>query len=125
MAFLDRALRHETSPSLHMRACLHRASALPAWNGMFALPGLPALAAKSRGDHPCRKAAEQRDFTGPSLLLMRKSWSMVLRSLPGSSCIVVASQEGARAAASHSQVVQTVLRSELYQNFLFAEGFRG
>jgi hypothetical protein len=63
-----------------MRACLHRASALPAWNGVFALPGLPALAAKSRGDHPCRKAAEQRDFTGPSLLLMRKSWSMVLRS---------------------------------------------
>jgi hypothetical protein len=47
---------------------------------MFALPGLPTLAAKSRGDHPCRKAAEQRDFTGPSLLLMRKSWSMVLRS---------------------------------------------
>ena len=31
---------------------------------MFALPGLPALAAKSRGDHPCRKAAERRDFYG-------------------------------------------------------------
>ena len=31
---------------------------------MFALPGLPALAAKSRGDHPCRKAAEQRVFYG-------------------------------------------------------------
>jgi len=31
---------------------------------MFALPGLPALAAKSRGNHPCRKAAEQRDLYG-------------------------------------------------------------
>lgn len=72
---------------------------------MFALPGLPALAAKSRGDHPCRKAAAQRAFTGPSLLLM--------------------SQEGARAAASHSQVVQTVLRGELYQKFLFTKGFQG
>jgi len=64
VAFSGRALRHETSPSLHMRACLYRASALPARNGMFALPGLPALAAKSRGDHPCRKAAEQRVFYG-------------------------------------------------------------
>jgi hypothetical protein len=31
---------------------------------MFALPGLPALAAKPRGDHPCCKAAEQRVFYG-------------------------------------------------------------
>jgi hypothetical protein len=73
VAFSDRALRHETSPSLHMRACLHRASALPARNGMFALPGLPALAAKSRGDYSCRKAADSAIFTGPNLLLMRNS----------------------------------------------------
>jgi hypothetical protein len=72
---------------------------------MFALPGLPALAAKSRGDHPCRKSAAQRAFTGPSLLLM--------------------SQEGARTAASHSQVVQTILRGELYQKVSLREGLSG
>ena len=92
---------------------------------MFALPGLPALAAKSRGDHPCRKAAEQRDSYGTERVTDEKVVVNGAEVTPGSSCIVAASQEGARAAASHSQVVQTVLRSELYQKFLFAKGFQG
>jgi hypothetical protein len=92
---------------------------------MFALPGLPALAAKSRGDHPCRKAAEQRVFYGTESVTDEKFVVNGAEVTPGSSCIVAATQEGARAVASHSQVVQTVLRSELYQKFLFAKGFQG
>jgi hypothetical protein len=92
---------------------------------MFALPGLPALAAKSRGDHPCRKAAAQRDFFGTESVTDEKVVVNGAEVTPGSSCLVAASQEGARAAASHSQVVQTVLRSELYQKFLFTEGLSG
>ena len=86
---------------------------------MFALPGLPALAAKSRGDDPCRKAAEQRDFYGTERVTDEKVVVNGAEVTPGSSCIMAASQEGARAAASHSQAVQTVLRSEFYQKFLF------
>ena len=108
-----------------MRACLHRASALPAWDGMFALPGLPALAAKSRGDRPCRKAAEQRDSYGTERVTDEKVVVNGAEVTHGSSCIMTASQEGARAAASHSQGVQTVLRSEFYQKFLFTKGFEG
>ena len=91
---------------------------------MFALPGLPALAAKSRGNHPCRKAAERRVFYGTESVTDEKLvvngaevtlihvalWLRVRRE---------------RAAASYSQEAQTVLRSELYQKFPFANGLSG
>jgi hypothetical protein len=60
---------------------------------MFALPGLPALAAKSRGGHPCRKAAEQRDFYGTESVTDEKFVVNDAEVTPGSSCIVAASQE--------------------------------
>jgi hypothetical protein len=69
---------------------------------MFALPGLPALAAKSRGDHPCREVAEQRDFYGTEPVTDEKVVVNGAEVTLGSNCIVAASQEGAR-AASHSR----------------------
>jgi hypothetical protein len=60
---------------------------------MFALPGLPALAAKSRGDHSCRKADKQRIFYGPESVTGEKFVVNGAEVTPGSSCIVAANQE--------------------------------
>lgn len=66
---------------------------------MFALPGLPALAAKSRGDRPCRKAAKRRVFYGTEPVTDEKFVINGAEITPGSRCIVAASQEEARAVA--------------------------
>ena len=58
VAFLRHGSRHEGDPSLRMRASLYSAPALPARNGVFALPGLPTLAEKSQSDHACHEAAD-------------------------------------------------------------------
>jgi hypothetical protein len=63
-------------------------------------------------------------LTGPNVLLMRKSWPME----PRSPLVQVALWLRARREREQrwvTQVVQTVLRSELYQKFLFAKDFQG
>jgi hypothetical protein len=67
---------------------------------MFALPGLPALAAKSRGDCPCRKAAEQRDFSGTEPVTDEKA------VINGAEVTLV--HVALRVRAGRSQVAQTV-----------------
>src|SRR5262249_35809142 len=49
----------QTGRSLQVRPSLYRAPALPARNGMLALPGLPALAAMSRAGHARRERADE------------------------------------------------------------------
>jgi hypothetical protein len=61
---------------------------------MFALPGLPALAAKSRGNRPCHKAAGQRDFYDQRVT-DEKFVVNGAEVAPVSSCIVAVSQEKA------------------------------
>ena len=80
------------------------------------------MAAKARSDHPCRKAVDQRDFTGTESVTDEKVVVNVAEVVPGSIRIMAASQG---AAARPSYVVQTVMRSELYQNFPFAKDFPG